>query len=561
MKKVISTVLFLTVLLASLCILTASAEAASGKVGNCDLVLEGGVLTISGNGSMGSGNDWPWGTSFKKIVIKEGVTEIGIGAFYQCTSLVEVELPSTLKVIGLRAFEGCNSLENITLPEKLKKIDHGAFSRCSKLEKINIPKSVSEISGWCFVGCYRLNEITVDEENPNFCGVDGVLFTEDMTTLVKYPGGNGRDTYTVPNTVKVIGDKAFEYAYSIRYIYLPDGLTRIGIDAFSNTWLYDNEFNNVKGCFYIDKCLILFRDKDAAECYVRPSTRLIADGAFVACRNLKSIELPDSLEYIGTNTFSWCSSLESVSASNSLKWIGEYAFFDCTELKNVYYRGSDEDYGEIDIDQGNESLTGAEWSYNACIGTSEHKFGEYEITKDTSCAEYGEKMRKCSVCERAETETIPALEHTCETWSVSVAPTCTESGEERCECSVCGGVVTRTVDAIGHSIGEWKTDVLPTCEAEGTEKRVCTNCTETETRKTAAMGHSFGEPTVIKEPTHRETGIKEYRCNNCDVTKTESIPLLTGMSTDEIAFTVIAAVLLLAVIAVGAVLIIKAAKK
>lgn len=73
----------------------------------------------------------------------------------------------------------------------------------------------------------KLLEIDVDENNPNFCSVDGVLYTKDMKKLVAYPVGRDDTSFTVPDGVEEIGERAFAISPSLEEIVFPDSLRTI----------------------------------------------------------------------------------------------------------------------------------------------------------------------------------------------------------------------------------------------------------------------------------------------------------------------------------------------
>ena len=73
--------------------------------------------------------------NIKKVVITEGVTNVGESAFYYCTELTEVTISSSVTKLS------------------------GAFYQCSGLKKITVPKTVTEISNGEFLGCHA--ELTI----------------------------------------------------------------------------------------------------------------------------------------------------------------------------------------------------------------------------------------------------------------------------------------------------------------------------------------------------------------------------------------------------------------
>ena len=126
---------------------------------NKDFVIENGVLKKY-NGPGG------------EVVIPEGVTEIGWGAFQNCTGLQQVTLPKGLTAIKMRAFAGCTSLTEIDLPDSVSEIGQEAFWGCTGLTRFTVPKGVSFLGGDStgynvFVNCHKLKDLRVAEGNPH----------------------------------------------------------------------------------------------------------------------------------------------------------------------------------------------------------------------------------------------------------------------------------------------------------------------------------------------------------------------------------------------------------
>jgi len=109
--------------------------------------------------------DWFRGnTSIKEIVLGEGVTSIGAGAFSGCSSLTSISLPKSLKSIGSNAFCECSSLTSVTIPESVTSIGDNAFRSCSSLASVTVSQGVTSIGRNAFIWCRSLTSITIPKE-------------------------------------------------------------------------------------------------------------------------------------------------------------------------------------------------------------------------------------------------------------------------------------------------------------------------------------------------------------------------------------------------------------
>ena len=172
------------------------------------------------------------------VNIPEGVTTIGYAAFYNC-SISKITLPNSLTTIGDYALNLCSHLTEITLPEGLTTIGFGALGGCTSLTEITIPASVTTIGEDAFgfslvvsVTCENLKAIYVDENNKNYKDIDGVLYTKDGKTIVKFPYAKA-NTYTIPDGVTTIGAYAFHPCNQMTEVIIPDSVTTIEYCAFS----------------------------------------------------------------------------------------------------------------------------------------------------------------------------------------------------------------------------------------------------------------------------------------------------------------------------------------
>lgn len=98
----------------------------------------------------------PWldhSEHIKRIIIGDGVTSIGDGAFNDCYKLVSVSMPKTMKVIGKEAFSGCFNLSSVVIPDSVREMGDMAFGYCSKLSHVKIPSSLEKIGAYTFRFC------------------------------------------------------------------------------------------------------------------------------------------------------------------------------------------------------------------------------------------------------------------------------------------------------------------------------------------------------------------------------------------------------------------------
>ncbi|MCD7729186.1 MAG: leucine-rich repeat protein, partial [Clostridia bacterium] len=250
------------------------------------------------------------GWNVTSITIPDGVTSIGNGAFYNCTSLTSVYYSGTasqlasisfgnstanplyyagnlylngtlltdlkdtdITSISAYAFAGWN-VTSITIPDSVTSIGSSVFYGCTSLTSITIPDSVTSIGSWAFYGCTSLERVTIGE------------------------------------AVETIGDRAFYNCTSLTSIEIPDSITAIG-----------------RGAFY---------DCDSLESVtIGEAVETIGSYAFWRCTALTSITIPDVVTSIGSYAFGYCSSLTSVTVGNSVETIGERAFCYCSSLTSV----------------------------------------------------------------------------------------------------------------------------------------------------------------------------------------------------------------------------------
>lgn len=237
--KILSAVLAIMMVI-SIIPVTASATETSGTCGdNLTWFYDEPTytLTISGTGAMYDykSNNRPWETyieDIQTVVINDGATTIGDFAFYYCINLKSVTIPDGVSMITKSAFYACESLTSINIPDSVTTVYDYAFRYCG-LMSVTIPDSVTTIGWATFANCYDLTGIMVDSNNQYYSSDEyGVLFNKDKTTLIQYPVGNSRTSYTIPDSVTTIGDWAFGECQSLTSVVIPDNVTTIGLSAF-----------------------------------------------------------------------------------------------------------------------------------------------------------------------------------------------------------------------------------------------------------------------------------------------------------------------------------------
>ena len=150
----------------------AAATVASGKCGDsAKWTLDAaGTLTISGSGKTWDfiDEDWnanaPWYDAslrlrIKKVVVEKGITYVGTRAFYDCSEMTSVSLPTTLETMGADVFMYCTGLTSVTIPAGVTSIGGDFFLGCTSLKSVTLPDSLRDIGGCTFMYCTSLTSV------------------------------------------------------------------------------------------------------------------------------------------------------------------------------------------------------------------------------------------------------------------------------------------------------------------------------------------------------------------------------------------------------------------
>ena len=477
-------------------------------------VLSGKTLTISGTGAMPdfdfpNGNLAPWWnyealgmlTSFgnfklegelKKVVIKDGVTNVGNYALFFLPAATQVTLPGSVTSIGRYGIAMCSKLTGlsipkgvteigdfglagdgltaVTLPDGLQSLGRGAFDTCASLTNTTLPAAITAVPGKCFADCTKLLN-------------------------VKYAG-----------TVTAIGDLAFESCKALTAAPIPETVTTIDKSAFT-------------GCTAL------------TDVTIPAGVTAIPEDCFRGCTALADMKLPGTVTSVGLNAFTGCTALKDVRCYGAAPAVepgnSEAHSFE-PAIVTIHYN-PDPVYGwTLDADGKWQGYTVS--SKGACLHTG------YDTTENTvpaTCGEAGRVDTICSNCgEVVSTKEIPATgAHTWDNGTVTTEPTETTPGVRTFTCAVCGATRTETIPATGAHDYQFTRTVAPTCTTDGYDLYTCSGCGATEKRNAKpALGHKWDNGTVTTEPTETTPGVRTFTCAVCGATRTETIPA-TGKHT------------------------------
>ena len=471
-------------------------------------VLSGKTLTISGTGAMPDfnfpeGNLAPWWnyealgmlTSFgnfklegelKKVVIKDGVTNVSNYALFFLPAATQITLPESVTSIGRYGIALCsklngislpravtaigdfglagNSFTAVSLPDGLQALGRGAFDACASLSGMTLPAAITAVPDKCFNDCTKL--LTVD-----------------------YKG-----------EVTAIGERAFEGCKSLIKAPIPAAVTALGNSAFN-------------GCIAL------------TDVTLPAGVTAVPDACFQDCTALADMKLPGTVTSVGHNAFTGCKALKDVRCYGAPPTVqpggaAEHSFE--PGIVTIHYN-PDPVYGwTFDADGTWQGYKVS--SKGACLHTG---YGTTENTVPPTCGADGRIDTVCSNCgDVIATEVIPATgAHTWDNGTVTTEPTETTPGVRTFTCAVCSQTKTEVIPATGAHTFVFTKNVAPSCTEAGYDLYTCRDCGASEQRNVKpALGHKWDNGTVTTEPTETDPGTMTYTCTVCGATKTEVIP-------------------------------------
>lgn len=294
------------------------------------------------------------GKNLKNINIPIGVETIEDDAFSSCDSLVTIDIPHTVKKLGKKIFYSCENLTSIKVPNTITIIEEYSFTDCKNLVNIEIPDSINQIRWHAFEGTAYYN----DPKNWN----NGSLYLGNH--LIKVDSSVS-GSYVIKEGTLTIADKAFENCSDITEISFPDTLVYIGEWSFSFcsgltsitipssvTFIGDVAFNS---CTNLTN--VIFEDGIGST--------TIGEFSFQDCKNIENIVFGNTVENIEWYAFCHCTNIKSITISTSLKNVANSVFYNSNTSIDIYYKGSQEQWDEINIGYNNYYLTNSTIHYNS----------------------------------------------------------------------------------------------------------------------------------------------------------------------------------------------------
>lgn len=508
--------------------------------------------------------------NLEEVIIGNGTTTIGKEAFMNDAALASVSIGRGVTTIGDSAFVNCSALKAVLIPPNVTTLGEGAFSGCSSLKTAVVGSGVKDLSQnyWhdgVFANCSALDRLSIG---------NGLL-----TIGTNSFAGTPITKLVVPYKVNTLNDRAFAKAEQLSKIYFAGDLApSVGVDLFEGI-AEGYELYSIKNKIGFDKIdhtvkeynpiTISFEKNDErVNCNAIAEQIMSPDGGYIIepvvpdtfgfhfegwytekeCKNKwdfsdlsKDVKKNMTLyaKWLDVSTemtplrVSQIESSDVTADSITLSW----ASVEGADGYNVYQDGvkindeliSDTKYtvsglkptttyafevsGSNTVGEGAHSLKFVERTQH------EHIWTDWEILKQPTADQAGERQHKCYFCGVEEKEEFfpDEHEHIWNKWGrqdeenhirrctvcgaedvqahkwnkgkVTLKPTCADEGEKTFTCSVCGAEKTEPVPATGkHTFGDWTVTLEATATEEGEEERVCEVCGETETRTIPALG-------------------------------------------------------------------------
>jgi hypothetical protein len=282
-------------------------------------------------------------TQLKRVTLPSTLVSIGEGAFAGCTSLKRIRIPDNVLVIGKHAFHGCTALFDVRMPANLAGLGYHAFQDCTSLKEIALPHTLRRCDGNAFAGCSALRSIDTFGPIPeSFPAVDEtlrkLLLEHDLNPYAakfELPGSSTLKYASIPVGIQSV---SFKNCIRLEEVVVARDASLEGFDGCLSllrvrTHKQGRSGNPSPSVWGFGRCSFL-REVEL------PDVVRIGAGAFERCVSLSRITLPESLEAIGDGAFEHCRSLEKIRIPAGVTYLGAGAFAEDVRLTEAEIAGA-----------------------------------------------------------------------------------------------------------------------------------------------------------------------------------------------------------------------------
>ena len=313
------------------------------------------------------------------LTIPMGVTGISDYAFYNCDSITAVTIPNSATEIGQYAFSCCDSLTKLTIGNHVATIAHYAFDDCDSLSGVTIPNSVTTVGKYAFRNCNSLTQLTIGEGVTsiaaqafyNCSNLETITFNAIMCTSIG-SGAFGKcsnvKTITIGENVHRLLENVFNDCTKLETVnynaisFSTSSTTNPTYSYYYGTFI---GFKSIKQVTIGEKVKHLpdnlFKNCTGLEVvrYNVINSESVSGSMFDGCTNLRTVYFGKNVTDIPSYLFRGCKNLTRVTMPNTIWWISSCAFEDCINLQTVYYKGTESQWNEIQIQDYNDPLLNA----------------------------------------------------------------------------------------------------------------------------------------------------------------------------------------------------------
>ena len=312
--------------------------------------------------------------SITELICNENLININFRAFQECTSLSKVTFNNKLKNIEGLAFRQTRIKEAI-LPDSLVSLNDQVFLECVDLTKVHIGKNVISLGSGIIRSCNNITSVTISNENPKYMSMDNVIYQKpdvqagEGIVLITVP--NNKENIVFPKNLTRIGYLSFAGNNKIKNLEIPEGVTDISSNAFSecsienlvlpaslrviNGRAIENVFTlksitvrpgnpsisveddvimQVASVQPLKKRIIAVNPSKKGEYVIPDYVSSIAAFGFTTCKNITKVTIPNSVTDIREYAF-YSSCIEEVIVPGSVSEIGRSMFSNCKSLTKV----------------------------------------------------------------------------------------------------------------------------------------------------------------------------------------------------------------------------------